>query len=1075
MDGQNQGKDAIDQSLDIIDGAHSKLLGCYHRIIQIHENCDNLIIQDKVLFAGKLGQPGNHFNYFYIAALQSLKKIKKVAFPQYDNNFSVEENRFLFYEYYDFASNLFFCLYSILIFINKYHRSNPLLISQIKDAINEVKKIIAQCILAIPKDEKNYSISFTFFDFGINPDEVSDAIHTPLIFDDPWYNARLQEYKNFVLTGECAEEYYPFELWLYNKQNHRHDHRKNRLYTSELETYCAYVDNEEYFFKDINDYIIAYFFDFKKKLFSTQSEFAQLNNTKHGDFGYARIKKRNAFYSTIESVDEIIKILIIHAAINYPINLNRDRSRIIDSVYNKKERNKLMNFISLLKVACGIAKNINPVALGEIFRNVFSFDKALFQKWPCISFLLYWTSHFFEYKKYCKLFLEEANSPKGETKQINISPRASVVVATWKNTDFQEVVQKKYIEREALLRLQKMFFFALFDLVKDIDQETTFPPNDSFYTPRIRDLLYEALYDGSWKSTKKQTIIFNEILSKLLPKSSAIIDFEKFQKTAFHPTETALFLIHSINSYAREPRYTTLTQIVNFIDEQRDKTFNYYSKDFRELESLEQKRHKKLLKETELMENIDNGFSIDLAQKSPTFENQFFSRIVTCKVFTETDAKLSYLEDNKVKISYDKYYRHRYSNLTNTVYLNEERNMVTHYSRFKFTESLLKKDNCIDLLLLLFDLKSKNTNEQEIRLNLEKLSSYIDCLNRVNFINIVQNKISFSDNFRPNLQLMRVIKTSKSNESISMIEFDYWKEQIDKIDTDAPLDEFVKLFYEIEINSNEKKDDPPPYPMYQVPLSDVPDEWKTFYAKNTPSFSKKFLTELSAVLTTISKLLKNIESNDEELQNEIAEAIKLLSKGDIPVEEYFSFALSLRKIYDLSSERLNIKYDCSLDAISLSWVRLCDKYFLRLKDHIVQLKVLDKFSANISDEIKKFKIAAEKKIELEEAINKINELKKGNKGIINDQGELFIERPILKKIGKSMENYPFEEEMRNFLNTMFGVANICRVRKGTKPNAVNVQNVEEDDVSFFDIYGHESEQYLIKMLIQMAEVDLTNK
>ena len=129
-------------------------------------------------------------------------------------------------------------------------------------------------------------------------------------------------------------------------------------------------------------------------------------------------------------MDEIIKILIIHATINYPINLNRDRSRIIDSVYNKKERNKLMSFISLLKAAYGIAKNINPVALGEIFRNVFSFDKALFQKWPCISFLLYWTSHFFEYKKYCKLFLEEANSPKGETKQINISPRASVVV--WK-------------------------------------------------------------------------------------------------------------------------------------------------------------------------------------------------------------------------------------------------------------------------------------------------------------------------------------------------------------------------------------------------------------------------------------------------------------------------------------------------------------------------------------------------------------------------------------------------------------------------------------------------------------------
>ena len=58
---------------------------------------------------------------------------------------------------------------------------------------------------------------------------------------------------------------------------------------------------------------------------------------------------------------------------------------------------------------------------------------------------------------------------------------------------------------------------------------------------------------------------------------------------------------------------------------------------------------------------------------------------------------------------------------------------------------------------------------------------------------------------------------------------------------------------------------------------------------------------------------------------------------------------------------------------------------------------------------------------------------------------------------------------------MFGVANICRVKIGTEPNAVNVENVIDDDVNFFDLYGYESKLYLIKVLIQMAEVDLTNK
>ena len=1069
MDGQNQGKDAIDLSLEIIGKAHSDLLECYRHIIMIHKNCDDLKIHNRILIADGFGYSVNFFNLFYIATLQSLKKIKKVAFPKYDDNFSAEDNRLLFCEYYDFASDLFFCLYGLLIFISKHLRSNSFVVGQIKDAINEVKKIITQCILTISEYEKRSFINFAFFEFGIGSGEDFDVIHTPLTFDDPWYNARLQEYKNFVLTGECAEEYYPFELWLYNKQNHRSDRRKNHLDISELETYCAYVSNEEYLFKNINDYIIAYFFDFMRKSNRTQAEFAQLNSEKHGAFRHLKYEeKRSAFYSTIESVNEIINITVICAAINYPIYLSKDRSRIVDTDYNKGKRNKLMSFISLVKAAYGIEKNVNPVALGKVFRNVFSFDKTLFQKWPCISFLLYWTSHFFEYKKYCKLFLEEANTPKAETKQINISPSASVVVATWKNTDFQEVIQKKYIEREALLRLQKMFFFALFDFVKDIDQKTTFPPNDSFYTLRIKDLLYEALYDGSWKSTKKQTVIFNEILSKSLPKSSVTIDFEKFQKTAFHPTETALFLIHSINSYAREPRYTTLTQIINFIDEQRVKTFGYYSMDFKELESLAKKGGKKLLKETELMENIDNGFSISLAQKSPTFENQFFSRTVTCKVFPETDTKLLQLECGKIIFSYDNYYRQLYSNFTSSVYLNEERNMATHYSKFKFTEGLLKKDYCIDLLLLLFDLKSKNTNEQEIRLNLEKLSSFIDCLNRINFINIVRNKVSFSNQYYILGRVMLMIKTSNSDKSISLAERMYWKEQMYNMDTETPLDEIVKLFYEMDVNSKVKREGPPPYTVYQVPLNDVPDEWKSFYAKNTPSLSKEFLTELSAVLTTISKLLKDIESNDEELQNKIAEALEVLNKDDFSLEEYFAFADSLSDIYYSSSRKLNIKYDCNIDTDSLSWVRLCDKYFSRLKDHIVQSKVLDKFSENISKEINNPQI-------LEEVINKTNELRKGNKEIINDQGELLIDRPILKKIGKCIENYPFEEELRNFLNTMFGVANICRVKKGTEPNAVNVETVVDDDVNFFDLYGYESKLYLIKVLIQMAEIDLTNK
>ena len=58
---------------------------------------------------------------------------------------------------------------------------------------------------------------------------------------------------------------------------------------------------------------------------------------------------------------------------------------------------------------------------------------------------------------------------------------------------------------------------------------------------------------------------------------------------------------------------------------------------------------------------------------------------------------------------------------------------------------------------------------------------------------------------------------------------------------------------------------------------------------------------------------------------------------------------------------------------------------------------------------------------------------------------------------------------------MFGVTNICRVKRELGNENKSKKEIAEEDVSFLDLYGYESELYLIKVLIQIAQVDLTDK
>ena len=178
------------------------------------------------------------------------------------------------------------------------------------------------------------------------------------------------------------------------------------------------------------------------------------------------------------------------------------------------------------------------------------------------------------------------------------------------------------MDKDAQIRLQLMFFFALFDITEKIDLELNSSYNKDWFnhehSEKLQFILYKALAENSWKDSKTQSHIFSKILSTLIPNSSVSVDFSKFSSKAFHATESAIVLIHSICSYARNHSSYELIQLINFIDEQRAKTFEYYGKSFDGLMRLGKvSTHKEMLIHTKKNGRHRQGFLYKHNTKKP--------------------------------------------------------------------------------------------------------------------------------------------------------------------------------------------------------------------------------------------------------------------------------------------------------------------------------------------------------------------------------------------------------------------------------------------------------------------------
>ncbi|WP_405335738.1 hypothetical protein [Fibrobacter sp.] len=1138
---------------DKITKLHGHLLSVTDPILRTHKNCDKLELFERRILIKENNSPysgkfykSNHFIAFYKTVIQSANAIKEISIPEYDLSDIDHDSNLLFSSFFQFASDLYFCLKSVLLFINKHERANQSLTSEATKSLNVVQSIITQCIHAIPQKEKIHVINGVFSSFGISPDTSFHEIQEPLTFDNSWYNARLQEYKNFVLNGICnTVQFFPFELWLFNKYKNRCSIENNPRLPRRLEhieglgTYCAYADNEEKLFKNINDYIIAYFFDFKKSTFKTQSEFVKLNNENHGEFRdinwikedakelytqkavdlekigslldisqeilqvwkneehwdeirkntsgetsadetefyISYLNKATSFYSTIGNVAEAANALLIYAIINYPIFLNKERTRIIYT--NREEIEKFTNITFLIKHTFGLKEYPELAPLNEVFKKNFALNQDLLEKWPSIPFMLYWVSHFIEYKDFKKLFYKVTNAPKGVRTQIKAEKDIIVDIVTWKKEDEKKTIHKEFMGRDAQARLQLMFFFALFDITEKIDLELNPSYNNDWFnhecSEKLQFVLYKALVDNTWKDSNTQSQIFSKILSILIPNSSISVDFSTFTDNVFHATETAIVLIHGICSYARNHSSYELIQLINFIDEQRAKTFEYYGKSFDDLTRLGKgSTHKEMLIHTKKMKGIDKGFYINITQKSPTFENQYFSRRIPCKIFQESDTQFSYLESenqNVVINTYEKYYRAYYKNFINNVYLNEERNVNTHYSLFKPTRELLKPKNCVDLLLLLFDIRQNNSNEKKLRNLIEKISlGYINQLHDINFINLLRENVTFSNVSYSFYQLFKVINRrhlGKRNDIKAL----FWMEEIKKYayaDSAPSIEKISQLLFEIEVNSKEDKGENYLHPkIYRVPMEYVPSEWIDFYKRNTPSITEDYLKDMQSTFDEILELLEVINCSDKTLIKQIKDLRKGIEKDDIPIKDYFKIVDELESIYNLLNEQIRIKYDTEYEEGShdrdskLSWFRLCDDRFDQLISYLTK-------PDTIQGLINRMKDSNDKK--------QLDLLIKGKKEFIDKEGTLIIDKARLKQISDFIEpQYPFDEDLQAFLNTMFGVTNICRVKRELGNENKSKKEIAEEDVSFLDLYGYESELYLIKVLIQIAQVDLTDK
>lgn len=553
----------------------------------------------------------------------------------------------------------------------------------------EIQYLIERIISCILKCED--------FDIKIKSDWaewqfINNGLHKEFpIEKTEWCEKRLKAFKSFSQTGQCKKDYFPFLLYILMEKSESIDiicTTRRQTNISWLSVYCAYINNEDEFYMNINNYILNHFYFYcmysrpeERELFTNSWRIRGLSESSRTHFHDIE----NNILPTAFDIDTVCALLHFET-------LFRGKSQDIEYL-----------IFYCLGYFAPDTQIVESKSLSLLFKGIMKVNPKELSKHPGIVFCMYWTIRYMKYNDFKNLFIGKVESNfinEVEEKEINeILSKGGTL--TSKN-DFNE---KEYSDI-----LQMIFFFLLYELTNKNSTEIDEKDEKDEKDEAIKELI-DNIKEKKWYKSEYQLKIFNQLALKIgikIPLSKISFNEKSNNKSNFSKTEVAINLIYNITHFCRFESQNYLTAEINFIREQQKNDLPVSilksSKDLSDSNIRLYEDNQKKLRNT-----IDCGFIIkEFSQNLNPFENLIITRDITCKIFNETDNK--YFSNRKGIEDY----RGMYKNLFNTKYLYLERNMQTHYSEFSPLESLLQEQNYDDLLKCLYDaekfLEQKSAN-----------------------------------------------------------------------------------------------------------------------------------------------------------------------------------------------------------------------------------------------------------------------------------------------------------------------------------------------------------------------------
>ena len=580
----------------------------------------------------------------------------------------------------------------------------------------KVKSKLVQCLKMLTQEYKEL----------YNDEEIDFFISHFDSYKDSWHKKKTNALKKFALEQKSSDEDFPYMLFSYCSKFFDYEESpivKKELYRISL--FCAYHSNINLIYKNANDFFLDKLIENKQKNISSPDNLrliVQKSTFTHGDYDDTR-----NFKSFFWNLDDIISVL------NLDYSIVAQKVRYYNDISGEKENPRKhfvkqeKSIIELIKRCFGKSsweygsETESAEQVTAYLRTALSIPQSVIQRFPSITFFIYWSISFVKYNEFKSLFLENTNKP--EIYQIEGRNHPYTKRAEYKKfvkRDFIAIPKETEKSNQASL-LQYILFFALLDLVNVPKLKRI-----SFSSTKNKELVgmfKDALMapEMNWCNPKKQLELLNELLKNNdLPTVTKNVDFCLFDGKAdekgFSQTESAVNLIYNIISFTSINPENGIVQQVNHLDELRDKTFKYHTQKIDSWntfwnDKIGKQKRSKFEKEYEEMQLIDAGFNINkVTQNHLTNLNDICVRDFKCKLFLETD--VSCVPPPKM----EEYapFQHQYRCMLSTLYIKPARNMHEHYSPFNPTEKLLEVRNFNDLLGILYDVKNRIENESTL-------------------------------------------------------------------------------------------------------------------------------------------------------------------------------------------------------------------------------------------------------------------------------------------------------------------------------------------------------------------------